>query len=478
MSGPWSRWGLRGTVTASFALGALIVCALLSVGTYLTARHYLMDQRQATALRQSYADASFVVDGLLARDARIPDVLSNVNAPVDSELVVHKDDRWYSSALARGSTDHPHRCPRRRGRRRGDVRVDHRRRPARPRRRNSPPGRRRGVLRDRLECRAARHADHARRGARRLRDPGRHGGCRPRPGGLAAADGPSRRRRDRRGAHRRRRPADPAAADRGSRPRHHRRLVQQHGRGPRRADPARRSVRGRPGPRAALPARPLSSPASRSSRAAGTRCRHAPSARSTSSRSSWTGSSRPSRTSSSSAVSTPVSAPRSSPRSTPPSWSASPSSRATATRRCSTSPVRTEGRRDTSPSASTSSSSAGPWSTSTTTPTGTPAGSGRSPSDGSATESASTSTTAGTACPEADRDRIFERFVRAGSRGSLPGSGLGLSIVAETASSLGGRVWCEDAPGGGARFSMEVPIAPRQAPSRDTGCRPRRGVVT
>ena len=98
MRGPWSRWGLRGTVTASFALGALIVSALLSVGTYLTARHYLMDQRQATALRQSYADASFVVDGLLARDARIPDVLSNVNAPVDSELVVRKDDRWYSSA--------------------------------------------------------------------------------------------------------------------------------------------------------------------------------------------------------------------------------------------------------------------------------------------------------------------------------------------------------------------------------------------
>jgi two-component system, OmpR family, sensor histidine kinase MtrB len=102
MRGPWSTWGLRGTVTASFALGALIVSALLAVGTYLTARHYLMDQRQAIALRQSYADASFVLDGLLARDARIPEVLSSVNAPADSELVVRKEDRWYSSALARG----------------------------------------------------------------------------------------------------------------------------------------------------------------------------------------------------------------------------------------------------------------------------------------------------------------------------------------------------------------------------------------
>ncbi|HWI32705.1 MAG TPA: hypothetical protein VNS83_00245, partial [Lapillicoccus sp.] len=107
MKGPWSTWGLRGTVTASFALGALIVSALLAVGTYLTARHYLMDQRQATALRQAYADATFVVDGLLARDARIPDVLSSVNPTADSELVVRKDDRWYASALARGAQSIP-----------------------------------------------------------------------------------------------------------------------------------------------------------------------------------------------------------------------------------------------------------------------------------------------------------------------------------------------------------------------------------
>jgi signal transduction histidine kinase len=69
----------------------------------------------------------------------------------------------------------------------------------------------------------------------------------------------------------------------------------------------------------------------------------------------------------------------------------------------------------------------------------------------------------GDGVPPGDRERIFERFVRAGSRGSLPGSGLGLSIVAETANSLGGRVWCEDAPGGGARFSVELPAAPREA---------------
>lgn len=106
--GPWRRWGLRDTVTASFALGGLLVSALLAVGTYLTARHYLIDQRQATALRQAYADASFVADGLLARDARVPDVLGSVNALADSELVVRTDDgRWYSSALAEGPESIP-----------------------------------------------------------------------------------------------------------------------------------------------------------------------------------------------------------------------------------------------------------------------------------------------------------------------------------------------------------------------------------
>ena len=94
-----------------------------------------------------------------------------------------------------------------------------------------------------------------------------------------------------------------------------------------------------------------------------------------------------------------------------------------------------------------------------------PAGSARSPSSAIRDRVRIDVDDRGDGVPEADRERIFERFVRAGSRGSLPGSGLGLSIVAETASSLGGRVWCEDAPGGGARFSMELPIAPRQAPT-------------
>ena len=66
---------------------------------------------------------------------------------------------------------------------------------------------------------------------------------------------------------------------------------------------------------------------------------------------------------------------------------------------------------------------------------------------------------AGPGVPAADRDRVFERFARgtAAARGSMPGAGLGLAIVAETASRHGGAAWCSPSPCGGARFSLALP---------------------
>ncbi|WP_432525043.1 HAMP domain-containing sensor histidine kinase, partial [Kineococcus sp. SYSU DK006] len=66
---------------------------------------------------------------------------------------------------------------------------------------------------------------------------------------------------------------------------------------------------------------------------------------------------------------------------------------------------------------------------------------------------------AGPGVVPAERQRIFERFARAGSRGSLPGSGLGLSLVAESVRAHAGAVRCTTSPLGGARFVVRLPAA-------------------
>lgn len=63
----------------------------------------------------------------------------------------------------------------------------------------------------------------------------------------------------------------------------------------------------------------------------------------------------------------------------------------------------------------------------------------------------------------ADRSHLFERFYRGGRSGqreASEGTGLGLSLVAEHTRLHGGSVWIEDAPGGGARFVVELPLEP------------------
>jgi two-component system sensor histidine kinase MprB len=58
-----------------------------------------------------------------------------------------------------------------------------------------------------------------------------------------------------------------------------------------------------------------------------------------------------------------------------------------------------------------------------------------------------------------DRDRVFDRFYRSESTRSMPGSGLGLSIVDQIVSLHGGDVWVGDAEGGGAEVGFRLPIA-------------------
>jgi signal transduction histidine kinase len=77
----------------------------------------------------------------------------------------------------------------------------------------------------------------------------------------------------------------------------------------------------------------------------------------------------------------------------------------------------------------------------------------------------------GPGVPPGDRERIWEQFWRLErDRGSaIAGTGIGLSVVRELATLHRGRVWVEGAPGGGARFVLELPAAPIPATTSTPG---------
>jgi two-component system OmpR family sensor kinase len=62
-----------------------------------------------------------------------------------------------------------------------------------------------------------------------------------------------------------------------------------------------------------------------------------------------------------------------------------------------------------------------------------------------------------------DRERIFAPFTQldASTTRRVGGVGLGLFLVDRLVRGMGGKVWVEDNPGGGARFVVELPdLAP------------------
>jgi two-component system sensor histidine kinase KdpD len=63
----------------------------------------------------------------------------------------------------------------------------------------------------------------------------------------------------------------------------------------------------------------------------------------------------------------------------------------------------------------------------------------------------------GPGIPAAERDHIFQKFVRLQEGGV--GVGLGLFICRALVEAMGGEIWAEDADGGGARMIFRLPVA-------------------
>jgi two-component system sensor histidine kinase MprB len=73
----------------------------------------------------------------------------------------------------------------------------------------------------------------------------------------------------------------------------------------------------------------------------------------------------------------------------------------------------------------------------------------------------------GPGIPAEDLPHVFDRFWRSPSARALPGSGLGLSIVARTVQQSGGEVALNPAEGGGTVATIRLPGAPTPPPTMD-----------
>ena len=84
----------------------------------------------------------------------------------------------------------------------------------------------------------------------------------------------------------------------------------------------------------------------------------------------------------------------------------------------------------------------------------------------------------GPGIPEAFRSRMFGKFAQADASDTRTkgGSGLGLSIVREIVTRLGGSVSFDDAPGGGTAFHVDLPAAQAAHAARDLSVQGRPGL--
>ena len=97
--------GLRARITTVFALGALLLSASLAIATYEITRSSLLDERERTAVRTAYADASFIRTGLGGPDPDIDAALQNLQTGDLRRPLVRREGTWFSRGADIGLTE-------------------------------------------------------------------------------------------------------------------------------------------------------------------------------------------------------------------------------------------------------------------------------------------------------------------------------------------------------------------------------------
>ena len=90
--------GLRTRVSATFAIGALLLSACVTLVSYELVRRTLFSERERTAVRATYFDAAVVNAGLAGRTPDTLEVLQSLDTGADRYVLLERDGRWYSDA--------------------------------------------------------------------------------------------------------------------------------------------------------------------------------------------------------------------------------------------------------------------------------------------------------------------------------------------------------------------------------------------
>lgn len=107
MRGRRRRLGLRARATVAFGVTALVLSVTIAVVGYALVRTYLVDQRERSALDQAYANARVLRSALEATDADVPQTLAEVQATSGGDVLLRYQGDWFASSIAASSEDLP-----------------------------------------------------------------------------------------------------------------------------------------------------------------------------------------------------------------------------------------------------------------------------------------------------------------------------------------------------------------------------------
>ncbi len=99
--------GLRARATIAFGLVGLFAAVALAVTTYVVARRYLLEQREESAERQGFANARLTRSALRSAGVDVASLLSTIRGESGSDLVVRHDGSWFASSVAVGRDSIP-----------------------------------------------------------------------------------------------------------------------------------------------------------------------------------------------------------------------------------------------------------------------------------------------------------------------------------------------------------------------------------